>query len=365
MEPNSAAIESVIYTDDHRRYYGANALATMAEKALEADSPSIAVSFSRAAAKGPIQKAVFSRNDQDIPKIAEKIRGVSGKAALAIGAVEIPVDETDPAYPIYKSNAEFVMGNLDTAWDLYEKNTDALNTEVLRKLAVEYAFWLLKRNIASEEPKRSENLIKELTIWSRQVAGSFSPEQEAKLKIAYADLAFLKGAPTHLSSLVPQGCGRGRVPGLGSAFPCRAGVGQGRPGHQELFCSYDGVRQVGLLQKPKFPPPHSLLPCRSPHDQENYKEALDEVSSVLRQEPKHPDALILKGTIQNHMRKLVEASEIALGPSQADTVIVPGEILKVNLRDPTLSVSGIGADIEVEIWAKSGDRERHALPTRR
>ena len=34
----------------------------------------------------------------------------------------------------------------------------------------------------------------ELTIWSRQVAGSFSPEQEAKLKIAYADLAFLKGA---------------------------------------------------------------------------------------------------------------------------------------------------------------------------
>ena len=184
MEPYSAALwKAAIYTDDHRRYYGANALATMAEKALEADSPSIAVSFSRAAAKGPIQKAVFSRNDQDIPKIAEKIRGVSGKA-----------DETDPAYPIYKSNAEFVMGNLDTAWDLYEKNTDALNTEVLRKLAVEYAFWLLKRNIASEEPKRSENLIKELTIWSRQVAGSFSPEQEAKLKIAYADLAFLKGA---------------------------------------------------------------------------------------------------------------------------------------------------------------------------
>ena len=107
LEPNSAALwKAAIYTDDHRRYYGANALATMAEKALEADSPSIAVSFSRAAAKGP-SEGVFSRNDQDIPKIAED-RGVSIKAALAIGAVEIPVDETDPAYPIYKSNAEFV-----------------------------------------------------------------------------------------------------------------------------------------------------------------------------------------------------------------------------------------------------------------
>ena len=53
-------------------------------------------------------------------------------------------------------------------------------------------------------------------------------------------------------------------------------------------------------------------------DQENYKEALDEVSSVLRQNPNtgrpHPP-----GTIQNHMRKLVDASEIALG-LQADTV---------------------------------------------
>ena len=94
-----------------------------------------------------------------------------------------------------KSNAEFVLGNLDSAWDLYENNTEAMTSEVLRKLAVEYAFWLLKRNIASEEPKRSENLIKELTIWSRQVAGSFSPEQEARLKIAYADLAFLKLNP--------------------------------------------------------------------------------------------------------------------------------------------------------------------------
>ena len=37
-------------------------------------------------------------------------------------------------------------------------------------------------------------------------------------------------------------------------------------------------------------------------DQENFKEALLEVTSVLRQEPKHPDALILQGKIQNHMR---------------------------------------------------------------
>ena len=97
-------------------------------------------------------------------------------------------------------------------------------------------------------------------------------------------------------------------------------------------------------------------------DQENYAEALGRNRSTSSGRSRNtPDALILRGKIQFEMRKLVEASEIELGPSQDNTVIVPGETVKINLRDPTLSVSGVGADIEVEIWAKSGDRERVLL----
>ena len=156
LEAYSAGLwKAAIATDDSRRFSGANALANFAEKALESESASLAATFSRAASRGPMQKRVFSKRDYNIPQVAEKIRGISGKATLAIVAVEIPVDESDPSYPIYKSNAEYVMGNLDTAWDLYQKNTDALTSEVLRKLAVEYAFWILKRNLAAEEPKRA------------------------------------------------------------------------------------------------------------------------------------------------------------------------------------------------------------------
>ena len=42
-------------------------------------------------------------------------------------------------------------------------------------------------------------------------------------------------------------------------------------------------------------------------------------------------------------------------------IIVPGELIKINLNDPSLNVAGVGADIEVEIWAESGDRERVLL----
>ena len=362
LEAYSAGLwKAAISTDDIRRFSGANALANFTEKALNSESASLAATFSRAASRGPMQRRVFSKRDYNIPQVAEKIRGISGKATLAIGAVEIPVDESDPSYPIYKSNAEYVMGNLDTAWDLYQKNTDALTSEVLRKLAVEYAFWILKRNIAAEEPKRSENLIKELTIWSRQVAGNFSPEQDARLKIAYADLAFLKGALPTSRAWYRKVADAAEYRGSEEHFLAALGSVKVDRVTKNFSAAMTELDKLTMFKNPNFRRRIHYSRAEVYMDQENFKEALLEVTSVLRQEPKHPDALILQGKIQNHMRKLLEASEIALGPSQSDTVIVPGEILKVNLRDPTLSVSGIAADIEVEIQAKSGDRERLML----
>ena len=52
----------------------------------------------------------------------------------------------------------------------------------------------LQRNIEQGRTDEAGELVKELTIWSRQAEGTFSPEQDARLKIAYADLAFRKGA---------------------------------------------------------------------------------------------------------------------------------------------------------------------------
>ena len=43
-----------------------------------------------------MHRRVFSKRDYNIPQVAEKIRGISGKATLAIGAVEIPVDNVHP-----------------------------------------------------------------------------------------------------------------------------------------------------------------------------------------------------------------------------------------------------------------------------
>ncbi len=361
LEPYVAGLwHAASGTDDKNHYRAAESLTQFGEAAFEDGASSLAMTVARSGSRSEAGRALAASTDPRLVRISGRLRQVTGKAATEVGAVEIPVDESDPAYLIYKSNAEFVQGNVDSAWALYQEGADQLQA-VLRKTSVEYGFWLLKRNTETGNTDLAEQLVKELTIWSRQAEGTFSLEQDAELKISYADLAFLKGAlPTSRAwyrkvadAKEYQGSDMGMRAALGSVKIDRASRNFGA-----------AMTELDKLMRIKNPGSRIKVHYARAEvfmDQENYKEGLGEIESVLRREPKHPDALILRGKIHNHMRKLVEASEIELGPSQENTVIVPGEAVKINLRDPTLRVSGVGADIEVEIWAKSGDKERVML----
>ncbi|NNM29248.1 MAG: hypothetical protein HKO57_06990, partial [Akkermansiaceae bacterium] len=361
LEPCAAGLwHAAAATDDDRYYRGGEALTQFAEAALEAGASSVAMTIARSGTRSVAGRAFAARSEPNLTRMNGRLRQVTGKAATDIGALEIPVAENDPSYPLYKSNAEHARGNLDSAWELYEEHADQL-VPVLRELTVEYGLWLLRRNTEAGEQERAEELVKELTIWSRQAEGTFSLEQDARLKIAYAHLAFRKGAlPTARAwfrkvadAAEYQGSLMHLEAALGSVMVDRVSKN-----YSAALTELDKLMQ---LPNPEFRMRIRYARAEVLMDQENYAEALGEVEAVLRRQPKHPDALILRGKIHYEMRKLVEASEIELGPSQDDTVLVPGEAVKINLRDPTLRVSGVGADIEVEIWAKSGDRERVLL----
>jgi len=361
LEPYSAGLwQAAASPDDNRQYGGADALASFAEQAQESGASSIAMMIARGGIRSQAGRAMAASDQTKPTEILASLGRTTGKAAAEVGAVEIPVDPTDPAFPIYKSNSEFILGNLDSAWNLYADNAEQL-APVLRNLSVEYGFWLLQRNTETGRTDEAEDLVKELTIWSRQAAGTFSLEQEARLKIAYADLAFLKGAlPTSRAwyrkvaeAAEYEGTEMQLISALGSVKVDRIS--------KDFGAAMTELDKLMRLKNPDFRKRVRYARAEVFMDQENFAEALAEIEGVLREEPKHPDALILRGKIHYEMRKLVEASEIELGPSQDDTVLVPGETVKINLRDPTLSVSGVGADIEVEIWAKSGDKERVLL----
>ncbi len=344
-------------TDDPRTYAGANAFAKLAEKSLTDGNSSLAMTLARCAIQSA---ATTSKPDAKLTEFVTNLRKTSSLAATEIGAVEITVDESNPAYPIYKSNAEFAAGNFDSAWQLYLAHTDQL-AAVLRNLPVNYAFWLLEKSIATDRSDEAENLIKELTIWSRQAEGTFSSAQDAELKIAYADLAFRKGALPTARAWYRKVAEAQEYEG--TEVHIRAALGSVKVDRvsKNFGAAITELDALMKFSNEDFRKRIRYARAEVLMDQESFAEALEEIEQVLRQEPKHPDALILRGKIHFEMRKLVEASEIELGPSQDKTVIVPGETVKINLRDPTLNVSGAGSEIEVEIWAKSGDRERVLL----
>ena len=124
---------SVAWTDDHNHYRGAAALAQFAEAALKADQTSIALSAARNGSKSRAARDMKASINPMKTELLGRVIQVQGKASIAIGIIDIPVDETDPAYPIYKSQSEFALGNVVSAWDLYDQNADQLQP-VIRQL---------------------------------------------------------------------------------------------------------------------------------------------------------------------------------------------------------------------------------------
>ena len=360
LEPYVVGLWHAAYSKDHHTYEGVPRLVRLAEAALEAEQMSFALSMSRTGQASKAGQSLRSSNDDRYKQLLGKLSQVQGKASIALGIIDIPVDELDPAYPIYKSQAEFAIGNLDAAWELYEKHSDKLQP-VIRELTVPYCLWLLERDIEARESDRAEALIKELTVWSRQASGTFTPTQEGELKIAYADAAFQKGALQTAKAWYRRVADADEFKGQPLQYEAQLRSVRVDRASKDFGSALAELDKMMLVRDQELRTKVHFARAEVFYDQERFADAFNEASSVLKREPSHPDALILLGQAQLEMRKLVDASEIELGVSQDQKLIVPGEVIKINLSDPALNISGVGADIEVEVWTKSGDRERVLL----
>lgn len=358
--PYASSLWRVARQPDNRREPRlAEALTRYSEAALDSGQPSVALSLAQVGMRSGVEGELHDR-----------LNAVAKRAKAAMGMFAIKASEADPAYALHKGSAEYQLGNLKTAWELYLENDALLMPTgadtagvkaIVRKLNVEYLLWLLKRNISEDRLQQAEVMVKELTLWSREDEALLSGLQQADLQIAYADLLFRKGhLPTARAWYRKVADAREY---RGTEVGVRAGLGSVKVDRvsKNFEAALTELDRLARIDDPQALVMVHFARAQVLTDQENYKGALSEVDAVLLRDPNHEDAKILQGEIEIHMRRLVEATEIELGVTRENTVLVPGESLKVNLVDPMLNVSGVGADIEIEVWAKSGDRERVML----
>ena len=73
------------------------------------------------------------KKETDIPRL----KSIRGKAAVKLGLIVIPVAPNHPSYPVYQSQAEWMSGNEDSAWKLFDANWEPFAT-THRELSIPY-----------------------------------------------------------------------------------------------------------------------------------------------------------------------------------------------------------------------------------
>lgn len=294
----------------------------------------------------------YYKRDTDIPRL----KSIRGKAAIEMSLIEIPVPPSDPAYPLYQSQSEFLIGNVGTARQLYLANADQL-LPVHRQLSAPYLLWALQSNIDSREEARQEELVKALLVWVQESPGSFSVEQRIALDLAYGDIALQRGMLPEAQQIFARA--RSNEAYAASFDRHQASIRLVRV--QRIAKDFDAALQT-LMQLDAEKVPRLITKAHFAraevyYDMEEYQDSSDEIAKVLERDPEYSDATILRGRVQLKRQRLIEATEIELGSTTEQPSLVPGQVLKVTLNDPTLSVSSGATDIEVVVWATSGDKE--------
>ncbi|MFK7910842.1 MAG: tetratricopeptide repeat protein [Akkermansiaceae bacterium] len=298
----------------------------------------------------------YFKRDVDIPLM----KALRGKAAMKMGLIVIPVAKGHPAYPVYQSQGDWITGNDDTAWDLLDENWEAF-MPIYRELSMPYIKWALTRVIYSREEERQEELIKALIGWAGEAGTPLSLNERVEIEIAYGDIAMQRGQIREAHEIFT----RIQKNEAYQDVPMRHRAVLRRADAERIAKNFDGalqtLAQLELERVPEIWTDIRYSRALVNYDMEEFDDAKDDIDSILTREANHANAKILLGKVQLKRQKLMEATEVELGSTSKQKSIVPGEKLKVTLNDPTLAVSGAGSEIEVVVWADSGDKETFFL----
>jgi outer membrane protein assembly factor BamD (BamD/ComL family) len=294
--------------------------------------------------------------DSDIPRL----KSIRGKAAMKLGLVVIPVPPTHPAYPIYQAQAEWITGNEDSAWKAIDTNWEVFAT-THRELSIPFLMWTLQRSIFSRNDARQEFLVKSLIAWAGEANSPLTANEKASVELAYGDIALQRGQLPQAHDIYTR---ISKNPAYAELL-IRHEASLRRVRAERIAKNYDAALQtltdLEMERVPEIWTDVRFARAEVYFDREDFDDAKDDVDSILARDSNHSDSRILLGKIQLKRQKLMEATEVELGSTAAQKNIVPGERLKVTLSDPTLAVSGAGTEIEVVVWAVSGDKETFFL----
>ena len=281
------------------------------------------------------------------------------KSLAAIGAV-IPVERGDRRYPVFAAQADFLAGKFDSAWQQLATSRDMAG-QLYKELDPAFNIWLVEKNTELGNYDDADGLARTLIQWVDSAPQSFDSEIRARLLVSFASIAFARQEFPRARAQFAQVANAQEFAGTQAKRDAELKIAE----VDRLTKHYDTATE--LLDKLAHRK-DAYLQAQANYqlalvkfDQELYPEARQSLEQVFAIEPTHANARILEGKLYLKLKKLVEATEVRVGLAADQQTIIPGVPLKIQLEDRNLATAGKSANIEVRVWADSGDEEIFSL----
>lgn len=298
--------------------------------------------------------------DRDSSTVAFASR-VRAEAAPKLPGI-YPVDEKNPAYPLYVAADELSRKNSERAWELLKKNVAVFEREAIN-LPPDFTAWGVEQ-LRLDRGAKDENLIK-----ARQIATAILGNEARVI----ADLAAAM-------LLVRAECFRDQQNFEAAKLEYQSIRNNPKynttpAGRKAMFRAVDLMIETGntsgaeatieyWLSQPdtEIQAQAHYFAARIAFDRKDYDETIKELREVFAIDFTHTDARFLQGKWKLATNSEVDDTDVMIGDLSDRTAIRPGQQLTITVQDRNLSVAGGGASIPVILTAKpGGDSERILL----
>ncbi|MEK6238397.1 MAG: hypothetical protein N2C14_27075, partial [Planctomycetales bacterium] len=116
-----------------------------------------------------------------------RLRVARSQSMLKVGGVAA-VDPSDPMYAILSSQADFLTGNLERAWQAYSKKPE-MALAAVQQLDPAFVVWLINKNTALAEFDPADELAREALQRMESHPEQYSRQARARMLLAYAQIA--------------------------------------------------------------------------------------------------------------------------------------------------------------------------------
>lgn len=302
---------------------------------------------------------LLASRHREIDKVAELQKIRTEAAGLMPGLY--PVNDKDPAYPLYVAADALSRNNPERAWTLLSANTKTFDKDPMR-YQPQFALWALEQYRKVRGPNDSlrdkawdhvETLLqKESSFPTEVAAGLFLlraeiAEDRLQYEIAHAGYQALRN---HAQYKATKAGRQAMFKDVDLLLTMGSADSASQTAEQWITVPEDDVRAQG----------HYVL-AKIAFQRKDYDETRKELDKVFEIDFTHAEARLLQGEWKLATNYEVDDTQVLLGDLADRSAIRPGQPLSISVQDKNLAVAGGGSSIPVLVTTSSGKDSEKVL----